>query len=61
MVLQLKTNHNAYNIKDVGKTMTVAELIEYLEQFPDDAPVYFNNDNGYTFGSINEEDFIYTS
>lgn len=36
----------------------MAELIEYLEQFDGDLPVYLNNDNGYTFGSIQKGDIL---
>lgn len=38
-------------------TMTVGELIAYLEQFDEDMPVLINNDNGYTYGSITESSF----
>ena len=31
-----------------GKTMTMGELISYLEDFDEDAKVYLKNDNGYT-------------
>lgn len=37
--------------------MTVADLMAYLEQFDEDTPVYLNNDNGYTYGSIDEMSF----
>lgn len=37
--------------------MTVGELMAYLEQFDEDAPVYLINDRGYTFGSITESSF----
>ncbi len=32
--------------------MTVGELIQYLNQFDEDAKVFYSNDNGYTYGSI---------
>lgn len=38
-------------------TMTVRELIDYLEELAcengDDTRVFIQNDNGYTFGAIN--------
>ena len=37
--------------------MTVGDLIAYLEQFDEDTEVYLNNDNGYTYGSIDEMSF----
>lgn len=55
-VLYIKGNRNGYGPDQCGRTFTVADLIEYLEQFEGDLPVYLNNDNGYTFGSIEESD-----
>lgn len=43
---------NGYSPDQCGNTMTVGELINYLEQFDEDAKVYLKNDNGYTYGSI---------
>ena len=40
-----------------GGTMTVREMIEFLEQFDEDMEVYLSNDNGYTYGSIDEYSF----
>lgn len=37
--------------------MTVGDLIAYLEQFDEDAQIYLKNDNGYTYGSIDEMSF----
>lgn len=48
---------NGYSPKQCGKTMTVADLIEYLEQFDDDTEVFIKNDNGYTYGNINYGSF----
>lgn len=39
----------------IFRTMTVGELIAYLEQFDDDSPVYLSHDNGYTYGGIRQE------
>lgn len=36
--------------------MTVGELIEFLQGYYEELPVYLNNDNGYTYGSITEMD-----
>ena len=41
-----------------GRTMTVRELIDYLENnFDDDQEVFLDNDRGYTFGNITESSF----
>lgn len=33
----------------------------FLEEFDEDTPVYIQNDNGYTYGSIDERSFEYDS
>ena len=43
---------DGYSPDQCGKTMTVGELISYLEDFDEDAKVYLKNDNGYTYGRI---------
>ncbi len=43
---------DGYSPDQCGKTMTVGELIAYLEDFDEDAKVYLKNDNGYTYGRI---------
>lgn len=55
--LFIEGRRNGYDTEQCGRTMTVGELIEYLEQFDEESPVYLNNDNGYTFGSIAESSF----
>lgn len=35
-------------------------LIEILQEYDEDSPVYLRNDNGYTYGSITRGD-IYTN
>ena len=61
-VLYIEGRREGYAIDQIDRTMTVGELIEYLEQFDEDTKVYLNNDNGYTYGSITgssfEEDYI---
>jgi hypothetical protein len=48
---------DGYTPKQCGKTMTVAELMAYLEQFDEELPVYLINDGGYTYGSIDDYSF----
>jgi hypothetical protein len=55
--LFIEGRRNGYDPKQCGRTMTVAELILYLGEFYEDAPVYLKNDNGYTYGSITEDSF----
>lgn len=57
-ILMIAGRREAYRAEDLlHKTVTVGELIAYLEQFDDDTKVVLNNDNGYTFGSIDYESF----
>ena len=52
MYITLETKREGYAPDQCGSTMTVGELISYLEQFDEDAKVFYSNDNGYTYGSI---------
>lgn len=54
--LTIETHRDCYSVGQCGKTLTVSELVDYLTQWDDDTPVYFSNDNGYTYGSINFDD-----
>lgn len=54
----IETRHNGYNTEQCGSTLTVKELIEILEDFNEDSPIYFSNDGGYTYGSIECEDIF---
>ena len=57
MKLFIEGRRNGYSTDQCGLTMTVGELIAYLEQFDEDTEVYLNNDNGYTYGNITESSF----
>ena len=54
--LFINGNRNGYSADQCGKTFTIAELIQELEEIAEevgeDAPVYLRNDNGYTYGTI---------
>ena len=52
----IDAQRNAYSVEDIYQTMTVGELIHYLqENFDEDSPIYLSHDNGYTFGAITED------
>ena len=57
-VVLLESGRDGYDFEQCetheGKTLTVGELIEILEGYDDDMPVFFSNDNGYTYGVITE-------
>ena len=49
-------NRNGYTPEQCGHTLTVGELREILAEYDEDTPIYLNNDNGYTYGSLLESD-----
>ena len=55
--LYIEGRRNGYGIDQCGRTMTVGELIEFLQDFDEDTPIYLKNDNGYTYGSITDSSF----
>lgn len=57
-ILKIEACRQAYRIEDIYSTMTVKDLKDYLDQFDDDVPVYLSHDGGYTYGGINECDFM---
>ena len=54
--IYIEGNRNGYSPEQCGRTLTVGELIEILESFGPERPVFLRNDRGYTYGSITEED-----
>lgn len=58
-VIMLNTGRDGYSVGQCddyyGKTMTVGELIELLSDYDEDTPIYFKNDDGYTYGVIDED------
>ena len=52
----LNTKRNGYGPDQCGHTLTVGELIDLLRDISEDTPIYFKNDNGYTYGSITKYD-----
>ena len=51
-VLYIDAQRESYGIDQVRHTMTVGDLIDYLEQFDEEAQVYLRHDGGYTYGGI---------
>lgn len=51
----LKTNRSGYTPEQVeNSTITVGEFIDLLENEDRSEKIVFSNDNGYTYGYINE-------
>lgn len=55
--LTYSTFREGYGTDQVRKTMTVGELIAFLEDYDEDTPIYLSFDNGYTYGGITEGRF----
>lgn len=53
MRLFIEASRSGYKPEQCGKTLTVAELIQELQGYDEDAKVYLSNDGGYTFGALN--------
>ena len=54
----LQTSRSGYGADQAEATetaLTVRELISVLENYDQDLKVYFDNDNGYTYGSVTED------
>ena len=56
-MLLINAKRNGYAPDQCGKTMTIGELVHYLEDFDPDEKIYLSHDNGYTYGSISQWDF----
>ena len=51
------TFREGYGIDQISRTMTVGDLISFLEDYDEDTPIYLSFDNGYTYGGITEARF----
>ena len=51
-IIYIDADRTGYSTGQVSSTMTIGELVNYLEQFDEDAKVYLRHDNGYTYGGI---------
>lgn len=55
-VITIKTNRSYYDIEDAtNEAITIGELIDILKHYDEDDKVIFSNDNGYTYGYINDD------
>lgn len=55
--IYIEAERQGYAIDQVSKTMSVGELIDYLDQFERESQVYLMHDGGYTYGGITERNF----
>ena len=56
-MLIINAKRNGYAPDQCGNTMTVGEMMRYLEDFDPDEKIYLSHDKGYTYGSITQWDF----
>ena len=56
-MLIINAKRNGYAPDQCGNTMTVGEMMRYLEDFEPDEKIYLSHDKGYTYGSISQWDF----
>jgi hypothetical protein len=57
-VVFLSALREGYGIDQIRKTMTVGELVNYLQEcYSDDTEIYLSHDGGYTYGGVREEMF----
>ncbi|MBQ6214002.1 MAG: hypothetical protein IJJ67_01090 [Oscillospiraceae bacterium] len=56
-ILILNAEREAYAIAQIRSTMTVGELMAFLDEFDEDTPVYLSHDNGYTYGGVRADSF----
>ena len=56
-VLLIEGRREGYSFSQIRRTMTVGELIDFLEDYDRDTLVYLNNDNHYTYGGITKSSF----
>ena len=54
-VIIIEAQREGYSVNQCPRTMTVGELMIALSAFDEDTPIYFSHDNGYTYGSLREE------
>lgn len=52
----IKTKAECYSPEYCTESITVGELIEKLQEYDENLKICFDNDNGYTYGSIDFED-----
>ena len=52
IIIEAEREH--YSPRQITSTMTVGELMRFLEDYDEDTPIIFSHDRGYTYGALNE-------
>lgn len=58
MKIFIEGRRDGYSTDQCGNTMTVGQMIAFLEQFDEDDKLYIRNDGGYTYGRISYDSLI---
>ena len=56
-VLIMDAERDGYTVNQVGDTMTVGDLRNFLNSYPDDMPLFLGFDHRYIYGGIQEDMF----
>lgn len=57
-IVKITAYANTYNLRETAQySMTVGELIERLEHFPQDARIVYQKDNGSIYGFFDYDSF----
>ena len=57
MNLIIQTSRDGYGTDQIRNTMTVGELVSFLEDYDENQKIYLSFDGGYTYGGITEGSF----
>ena len=61
-IITIKTSRDYYDAKECAEySLSVAEVMDMLSNYPSDAKVVFSNDNGYTYGIVDNNTFKITN
>lgn len=61
-IVTIKTSRDYYDAKECAEySLSVAEVIDILSRYPNDVKVVFSNDNGYTYGIVDNNTFKITN
>lgn len=55
MKLIINTLREGYSTEQVRNTITAGELIELMQKYNENTPIYLSFDDGYTYGGIKED------
>ena len=54
--LVFEAERTGYSTEQIDRPITVGELINFLQDFNEDTPIYLSHDRGYTYGTLNTWD-----